>query len=407
MARALKRLTAVTIAALKKKGRHADGGNLYLTVSKTPTGLSKHWTFLYVLDGKQREAGLGPVGTISLSEARERARQWRGQLLDGIDPLAAKHAARDAARAAKDAEAARRTFGQCADDLIKSKRSEWRSEIHARQWRQTIDQYCAPIAEMPIDAIDTAAVLKVLKPLWTRTPETAARLRGRLESVLNYAKAHKLRDGENPAAWRGHLALILPKRQKLSRAHHAAMPYREVPIFIGKLREAKTGPALALEFTILTAARIGEVLGARWSEIDLAAKVWTIPANRMKSGRENRVPLSARAMQIVEAVGNCTCDFVFPGQRLGRPISHSSVKKEGSGVGTIHGFRSSFKDWAGEETSFSREIPEQCLAHSIGNEVERAYRRGDALEKRRALMEAWAAYCEPGAGNVIPIRAVQ
>jgi integrase len=361
---------------------------------------------MFTLDGKQREAGFGPVGTITLAKAREKAREWREMLLDGVDPLAAKQAARAAARAAKDAEAARRTFGECADELIKSKRAEWRSEIHARQWRQTIEQYCAPIAEMPIDAIDTAAVLKVLKPLWTRTPETASRLRGRIESVLNYAKAHKLRDGENPAAWRGHLALILPKRPKLSRGHHAAMPYTDVPAFVGKLRQTETVPALALEFTILSAARIGEVLGARWDEIDHDAKVWTIPATRMKSSAEHRVPLSARAIQIVGwMAANRSNDFVFPGQRKERPISHSSVKKEGSGTGTIHGFRSSFRDWAGEETSFPREVAEQCLAHATGNEVERAYRRGDALEKRRALMEAWAAYCEPRtAGNVIAIR---
>jgi integrase len=293
----------------------------------------------------------------------------------------------------------------CADELIKSKSSEWRSKIHARQWRQTIEQYCAPIAEMPIDAIDTAAVLKVLKPIWSRAPETAERLRGRIESVLNYAKAHKLRDGENPAAWRGHLALILPKRQKLSRGHHAAMPYRDVPAFVGKLREAETVPALALEFTILTAARIGEVLGARWSEIDLPSKVWVIAANRMKSGVEHRVPLSSRAVEIVEQMAAIRAgDFVFPGHRIGRPISHSSVKKEGSGAGTIHGYRSSFRDWCGEETSFPREIAEQALAHATGNAVEQSYRRGDALEKRRALMDAWANYMEPqAAGNVIAL----
>jgi integrase len=259
---------------------------------------------------------------------------------------------------------------------------------------------------MPIDAIDTAAVLKVLKPIWSRAPETAARLRGRIESILNYAKAHKLRDGENPASWRGHLALILPKRPKLSRGHHAATHYRDVPAFVSKLRKAETVPASALEFTILTAARIGEVLGAEWSEIDLAAKIWVIPGRRMKSGVGHRVPLSARAMQIIEQMAAIRVgDFIFPGQRKGRPISHSSVKKEGSGTGTIHGFRSSFRDWAGEETSFPREVAEQALAHQIGNAVENAYRRGDALEKRRELMAAWANYCEPGAcGNVIALR---
>jgi integrase len=409
MARALKRLTVVSIAALKAPGRHADGGNLYLTVSKTPSGLSKHWTFLYMLDGKQREAGFGPISTLTLSEAREKARQWRGQLLDGIDPLAAKQAARDAARAAQAAGAARRTFGQCADNFVKSKRVEWRSKIHAGQWQKTLNQYCSTIWAMPVDDVDTVAVLSVLKPVWSRIPETASRLRGRIEAVLNFAKAHRLRDGENPAAWRGHLALILPKRQKLSRGHHAAMPYREVPAFIGKLREAETVPARALEFTILTAARIGEVLGAKWSEIDTDAKTWTIPAARMKSGVDHRIPLSARAMQIVEQMAAIRAgDFVFPGHRIGRPISHSSVNKEGSGAGTIHGYRSSFRDWCGEETSFPREIAEQALAHATGSSVEQAYRRGDALEKRRALMDAWASYIDPSTGgNVVALtRAV-
>jgi integrase len=336
MARSLKRLTAVSIAALKKPGRHADGGNLYLTVSKTPSGLSKHWTFMFTLDGKQREAGFGPIGTISLSEAREKARQWRGLLLDGIDPLAAKQAARDAARAAKVAGASRRTFGQCADNFVKSKRMEWRSEIHAGQWQTTLNQYCSLIWAMPVDEVDTVAVLSVLKPIWSRIPETASRLRGRIEAVLNFAKAHRLRDGENSAAWKGNLADILPRRQKLARPHHAALAYRDVPEFIGKLRQTETITALALEFTILTAARVGEVTGAKWPEFDMANKVWVIPAHRMKSGREHRVPLSSRTFEIVEAMAKIRSgDFVFPGIRLGRPISHSSFKRESPAGATI------------------------------------------------------------------------
>ena len=209
MARGQKRLTAVSVAALKTPGRHADGGNLYLTISKTPDGLSKRWTFLFMLDGKQREAGFGPVSTVSLAEAREKARGWRNRLLDGIDPLAAKQASRAAARAAIAAAAARRTFGQCADDFIKSKSGAWRSGKHKAQWESTLTQHCAPIWDLPVDAIDTAAVLKVLKPVWQEIPETASRVRGRIESVLDFAKAHGLRSGENPAAWRGHIALII------------------------------------------------------------------------------------------------------------------------------------------------------------------------------------------------------
>jgi integrase len=292
---------------------------------------------------------------------------------------------------------------QSADELIKSKRREWRSEVHAAQWRTTIDDYCGPILDMPVDAIDTQAVLGVLQPVWGRIPETASRLRGRIEAVLDFAKAHNLRHGENPAAWRGHLALILPKRQKLSRGHHAAMPYAEVPAFIGKLRERESVPALALEFLILTAARSGEVLGATWKELDLGSQVWVIPASRMKAGREHRVPLSGRALAILERMAEIrTGDLVFPGQRRGRPVSKAALTALVTGA-TIHGFRSSFRDWVGEETSHPREIAEAALAHATGSAVEQSYRRGDALEKRRALMESWGYYCEPGeGGNVVP-----
>jgi integrase len=315
-----------------------------------------------------------------------------------LDPL-------DVKKAGQEAAAARKTFGQCADELIKSKRREWRSEIHAAQWRTTIDDYCGPILDKPVDAIDTQAVLGVLQPVWGRIPETASRLRGRIEAVLDYAKANGLRSGENPAAWRGHLALILPKRQKLSRGHLAAMPYPDIPKFLGKLREVESIHALALEFLVLTAARSGEVLGATWEEIDIDAQVWVIPASRMKAGLEHRVPLSARALAILERMAEIrTGKLVFPGQRRGRPLSKSALSRLPGA--TIHGFRSSFRDWAGEETSFPREIAEQALAHATGDATERAYRRGDALEKRRALMEAWASFCEPSAsGNVVAWRA--
>jgi integrase len=267
---------------------------------------------------------------------------------------------------------------------------------------------CGPILDKPVDTIDTAAVLSVLQPIWARIPETASRLRGRIEAVLDFAKAHKLRSGENPAAWRGNLALILPKRPKLSRGHHAAMPYGGLREFIAKLREAESIHAFALEFLILTATRAGEVLGATWDEIDLDAKVWTIPASRMKAGREHRVPLSARALAILERTAELrTGDLVFSGRRRRRPLSGAAM---GALVpdATVHGFRSAFRDWAGEETSFPREIAEAALAHATGGPVEQAYRRGGALEKRRALMQAWSAFCEPaGAGNVIPIRAAQ
>jgi integrase len=401
MARQAKRLTARTAAAMTKPGRHADGQNLYLTISRTGAAVSKRWTFMFSFAGKQREAGFGPAAAVTLAEAREKAARYRSMLAKGIDPLAAKKADQEAA-------AARKTFGQCADELIKSKRREWRSEVHAAQWRTTIDDYCGPILDKPVDAIDTQAVLGVLQPVWGRIPETASRLRGRIEAVLDYAKANGLRTGENPAAWRGHLALILPKRQKLSRGHHQAMPYPDVPEFLGKLRDTESIPALALEFLILTAARSGEVLGATWDEIDLAGKVWTIPAARMKAGREHRIPLSSRAVEIVALMAEVrTGDLVFAGQRRRRPLSGAAIGALVTGA-TVHGFRSSFRDWAGEETSFPREIAEQALAHATGGAVEQAYRRGDALEKRRALMEAWASHCEPGNNdNVVRMKKVQ
>jgi integrase len=399
MARQLKRLTARTVATMTKPGRHADGGNLYLTISKTGAAVSRRWTFMFSFAGKQREAGFGSAAAVTLAEAREKAAGYRSMLAKGIDPLNAKKAGQEAA-------AARKTFGQCADELIKSKRREWRSEVHAAQWRTTIDDYCGPILDKPVDAIDTQAVLGVLQSLWQRIPETASRLRGRIEAVLDYAKANGLRSGENPAAWRGHLALILPKRGKLTRGHHAAMNYRDIPAFVAKLRERESVPVMALEFLILTAARLGEALGATWDEFDRDAKVWTIPPARMKAAKEHRVPLSTSAMAIIARMASIrTGDFVFPGQRRGRPLSKAALAVLMPGGATAHGFRSSFRDWAGEETSFPREIAEQALAHATGGAVEQAYRRGDALEKRRGLMEAWAQFCEPaGAGNVVALR---
>jgi integrase len=266
-----------------------------------------------------------------------------------------------------------------------------------------------PLRSRPIDEIDTAAVLAVHTPLWQTGPETALRLRGRIEAVLDAAKAEGHRSGENPAPWRGHLSHLLPKRGKLTRGHHAAMAYSDVPAFIAQLRECNAIAAMALEFCILTATRSGEVYGARWSEIDVEAKVWTLPAARMKAAREHRVPLSERALVILEKLGGAkTSDYVFPSPRGRKPLSHVSMAKVIHRLqidrATVHGFRSAFRDWAGETTSFPREIAEAALAHVSGDATERAYRRGDALEKRRTLMEAWANYCEPTLGsNVVPM----
>ena len=353
--------------------------------------------FRFVWQGKVREMGLGAASTVPLARARELADVARRDVAEDRNPITAREHAREE-------RAAKPTFGEIADALVAAKESEWRNAKHRAQWRMTLETYAAPLRSRPIDEIDTAAVLAVLTPLWREKPETASRVRGRIEAVLDAAKAQNYRSGENPAAWRGHLSHLLAKRAKLARGHHAAMAYDDVPAFIARLRERETIAALALEFCILTAARSGEVLGARWSEIDLAAKVWTIPAERMKATREHRIPLSEPALAILEKLSEArTGELVFPGQRAGRPLSHNVMLNAMSRLGvdavTVHGFRSAFRDWAGNETHFPREVAEGALAHAVGDKAEQAYRRGDALGKKRGLMEAWAAWCEPKKGD--------
>jgi integrase len=350
MGKASKKLSTRAVAAITKPGRHSDGDGLYLNV--TATG-AKSWLFIWKRNNRPREMGLGSIKGVSLARARELAAQCRAQVAAGLDPIELRDAAKQTKRAAP-------TFGEMADALIASKEREWRNKKHKAQWAMTLREYCAPLRSKPVDEIDTAAVLAVLTPLWRRAPETASRVRGRVEAVLDAAKAQGHRSGENPAAWRGHLSHLLPKRGKLTRGHHAAMPYAEASAFMARLRQQDAIPALALEFTILTAARSGEVLGARWSEIDSAAKVWTVPAERMKAGREHRVPLCERALAILERLSEArTGELVFPGQRVGRPLSGAALnlilRAMGAAV-TVHGFRSAFRDWCGNETHFPREI---------------------------------------------------
>ena len=289
-------------------------------------------------------------------------------------------------------------FAEAANALIESMEPSWRNPKHRAQWRMTLSVYCASIASRPVEGINTDDVLRVLKPLWLSKPETASRLRGRLERVLDFAKARGMRSGDNPARWRGHLDALLPRPQKLTRGHHKAMPFDDVPSFAAALRSMDGGAPRALEFALLTAARSGEVLGARWQEIDLEKKLWTVPASRMKGGREHRVPLSDRATEIVrEMAKRRLSDFVFPGAKPGKPLSAMAlemVMRRVKAEFTVHGFRSAFRDWAGERTAFAREVAEAALSHLIGDSVERAYRRGDALEKRRNLMDAWASFLE-------------
>jgi integrase len=388
------KLTARGVATTRP-GRYGDGRGLYLVVSGTG---ARKWVFRFTYCSRVTEMGLGNAA-VSLASAREKAAEARKLVAAGVNPIEAR---REAGRL----KAGKPTFGQCADALLAAKAPEWRNEKHRAQWRMTLETYAAPLRSRPVDEIDTEAVLGVLQPLWLTTPETASRLRGRIETVLDSARAkrHVARNEANPARWRGHLDKLLPKRQKLTRGHHAAMPYPDVPEFIGRLREREAVAALALEFAILTAARSGEVLGARWKEIDLEGKVWVIPAARMKAGCEHRVPLSSRALAILEELAQArTGELVFAGQKAGKPLSGMAMemvlRRMKVESATVHGFRSAFRDWCGEATSFPRELAEAALAHVAGDATERAYRRGDALEKRRAVMEAWAIFCEPKTGS--------
>jgi integrase len=395
MAREVNRLNARSVATIAENGRHADGGGLYLSVS--PNG-GRRWVFLYRWHGKPTEIGFGSARDVTLARARELARQARANLAEGINP-------KDVRKSSKTA-----TFGECADRVIENMRPSWRNDKHAAQWKMTLERYAAPIRHLPVDKVGTDDVLSVLKPLWNGKPETASRIRGRVERVLDAAKAQGLRSGENPARWRGHLDQLLPKRQRLTRGHHAAMAYAEVPSFISDLRSRRATAAKALEFAILTAARSGEVLGARWNEFDLDKAIWIAPPERMKAGREHRVPLSPRALQILTDLEYCrTSDFVFPGEKVGRPLSGMSLemvlRRMKIEDATVHGFRSSFRDWAAECTNFPNEVCEAALAHVIENKAEAAYRRGDLFEKRRKLMDAWAAYCgTPKTGKIVAFK---
>jgi integrase len=379
-----------------KPGKYSDGSNLYLIVSETG---ARKWVLRFTWRGRAKEMGLGSAASVPLADAREKAASARRKIAQGVNPIEARK--RDGGIP---------TFGEMADDVRETLSAGFRNEKHKAQWKSTLETYAAPLRGKPVDTITTDDVLTVLKPMWTTKAETASRVRGRIEKVLDAAKAKGFREGENPARWRGHLDHLLPRPSKLARGHHAAMPYEDVGAFVRKLREREATAALALEFCILTAARSGEVLGARWSEIDLDKKIWTVPANRMKPGRVHRVPLSARAVSILKHLAKLkTGDFIFPGHSRGKPLSNMAMemmlRRMQIEDATVHGFRSSFRDWAGNITTFPREVTETALSHVIGDKAEQAYRRSDALEKRRKLMEAWASYCEPKANsNVLRLR---
>ncbi|WP_298281950.1 phage integrase central domain-containing protein [Acidocella sp.] len=395
MARQEKRLSALAVTKAAKPGMYADGLGLYLRIG--PSG-AKSWVFRYRVGNGRRDMGLGPLHIVSLADARAKAAECRKQRLDRADPLQVREAA---ILAAKLEEAKAKTFQDCADAYITAHAPGWRNAKHADQWRNTLLSYAYPVfGAFPIQTVDTALVMKVLEPIWATKTETASRLRGRIECILDWATVREYRRGENPARWRGHLENLLPKRQKVQKVeHHTALPYAEMSSFMTLLRAQEGIAARAFEFLILTATRTSETIGATWDEIDLDAKIWTIPASRIKAGREHRVPLSPAAILVLEGMKFEGSDHhVFPGGRPGACLSNMAMLKLLERMGkshlTVHGFRSTFRDWVSERTNFPREVAEMALAHAISDKVEAAYRRGDLFEKRQKLMETWAAYCE-------------
>jgi integrase len=387
MARAGNRLTALQVVKATNPGMFADGHGLYLRIG--PTG-AKSWVFRYRRDGRLHDIGLGPLHTVSLADARGRALDLRRQRLDGTDPLTAK---REATAKARVADAKAMTFRQCADAYILAHQAGWRNAKHRAQWPSTLETYVYPVfGSLPVQSVDVGLMMKVLEPIWQTKPETASRVRGRIESVLDWATARGYRQGDNPARWRGHIENLLPRKSKVRRVeHHAALPYSDLPAFMADLRKREGTAARALELTILTAARTGEVIGASWSEIDFEARLWIIPGQRMKAGREHRVPLSDAALSILRPMYETrTDDKLFPVSNMAMAML---LRRMSRGDITTHGFRSSFSDWCAEQTAFPSEVREMALAHAVSDKVEAAYRRGDLFQKRRELAEEWARYC--------------
>lgn len=412
MAKVIDKLNPKTAAGVLPAGYHSDGGNLYLVVKKTG---AKAWAFIYRWNGREIERGFGKFQDVSLSQARERAAKARARLAAGEDPFVLEIPQEIP------------TFGAYADGVVASLSAGFRNAKHRAQWKMTLTEYAGPLRDIRIDQITTQDVVKVLKPIWTKIPETADRTRLRIERVMDAAEADGFRDNNqrNPASWKGNLKHLLPARRKLSRGHHVAMPHEDVRAFVGALRAKPCTSALALEFLILTAARSGEVFGATWGEI--AGDVWIVPRERMKALREHRVPLSRAALDVLRRVGGRPDDpdtLIFAGKKRdpetmrAKPLAIMTLTMLMRGMSahfirvgsemraaTPHGFRSSFRDWAGSETEYPRELAEDALAHLVGNAVERAYRRADAIKRRRPMMEAWAAYVDPAFGKAEEDRA--
>ncbi|MGH7160875.1 MAG: tyrosine-type recombinase/integrase [Acetobacteraceae bacterium] len=401
------KLTSLAVRRLKKPGHHGDGLGLYLTIGESG---GRSWQFRYRVRGTTKVVwlGLGSERDVTLAEARRKAAECRRMLAQGLDPLTQRRAERAVEKGM--------TFAEVAERYIAAHETSWRNAKHRQQWRNTLRDYVLPvIGKRSVAEIAVGDVMKIVEPLWSEKPETASRVRGRIEAILDYASARGWRTGDNPARWRGHLAHMLPARDKVARVqHHAALPWREIGGFIERLRKQHGMGAMAAEFAILTAARSGEVRGARWVEIDLANKTWTIPAERMKAGREHRVPLAERALEILHAVAplrKAADALVFPGQVMRRPLSDVAlsqvVKAAGGQETTVHGFRSTFRDWCAEATAYPREVCEAALAHTNRDKTEAAYFRADLFERRRRLMAEWAEFCaRPAiAAEVVAIRA--
>ncbi|MBZ0163277.1 MAG: tyrosine-type recombinase/integrase [Notoacmeibacter sp.] len=390
------KLSESNLKRLDKPGIYSDGDGLFIRVRK---GGSRQWFFIYKRDGKRNEIGLGGCGQgtapVSLGLAREKAESIRQKLARDIDPRGDERPARVI------------TFKHCMDGLLKAKTDDWSNAKHKAQWEMTLREYAAPLHPLPIAEIVMGDVKECLLPHWQERPETADRLRSRIQAVIDYGIAHGWRTTDNPARWKGLLDKVMPKRQKLTRGHHAALAYADAPKMMARLQESTGTAARAVEFLCLTAARSGEVRGATFSEIDLEAHTWTVPAERMKASREHVVPLTDRAVAIVKAMQQrATGELVFGGDVSKRPISDTAMVKalrlaSPDKSATLHGLRSTFRDWAGDCTDFPRELAEAALAHAVGDAVERAYRRGDALEKRRMLMQAWSQYLAQERGQVV------
>ncbi len=405
MARQLNILSQLRVKAIKDKGSYHDGGGLYLCVSASG---AKSWRFFYMLNGKSREMGLGTVAAVSLAEARLKMADCRKLLAAKIDPIEARDANEAKARLA---EANKTSFEDCANSYIDAHKDGWKNKKHIQQWTNTLKTYVFPIiGKTPVQDINVDSMMKVLEPIWKEKPETANRTRGRIEKVLDWATARELRQGENPARWRGKLENLLVRRSSIQKVkHHPALPYAQVGDFMGLLKQQPGLDALALKFTILTAARTSEVIEANWDEIDIGNKVWTIPAGRMKMKKEHRVPLTDKAISVLKNVIKLTSDkqsnskqeeqtgWVFPGRKKKNSLSGMAMlmllrRMERQDI-TVHGFRSTFRDWAAEQTNFPRDVAEAALAHATENKVEAAYRRSDLFDKRRELMDKWTKYC--------------